>query len=247
MIDPHPDFHSLLLPNESPEELANLISAWEKDFPGNSQLQTTLRNDLVRADWLRRRARKIFDQLQLDLYLTGLPSLLWCPFTQKHVLFFEKQAGKTQSHFSNALKLLAKFQSAPGSNKKSDEKPKPPTLDLNPDLTGKLPFFQMIYLESVNGEWRHRYSPPNSAFLEPDRLPLFYVAERQFLCAEDELPEQYSWVNINLGKQYPTAEAVCIRYSLEEFKRIIAEEAETGQLIDGKRERYQHLSEENAI
>ncbi len=234
----HPELQSLLLPNDSPEELVNLISAWKKDFPGESHLQMTLRNDLVRAEWLRRRAQYIFNQIQLELYATGLPFEFWNPITQKHFRFFEKHAQRAQNEFRKALQFLAKFHPPPNSTKKPEETLKP-KLNLNPDLTGKLPFEQTVYLEKdAAGLWSHRHAPPNSRFTELHPENRFCEVVRRFLVKESELPGQYQWVNIHAGERYRTTSATLIRYTPEEFIKILAEEAETGKLADGPRIKY---------
>lgn len=164
MTVPHPDLQSLLLPNDSAQDLANLNNAWIKDFPGESHTQITLRNDLVRADWLRRRAQYIFNQIQLDLHQTGLPYQFWNPIIQKHFHFFEKHPQRTQNEFRKALQFLAKFQTPPPKETKKSEEPPKPKLDLDPDLTGKVPFQQTVYLEKDDqGLWSHRLAPPQFA------------------------------------------------------------------------------------
>ncbi len=247
MIDFHPDLRSLLLPNESPEDLANLNSAWTKEFPANSFLQTTLRNDLVRADWQRRRARQSFDQIQLDLHLTALPFELWDRCIQKHLQFFEKVAQRAQNEFRKALQFLAKFLPTPNTTKKPKDPPKP-ELNLDPDLTGTIPFEQTVYLEKdENGLWSHRYAPANERFTEWHPEDQFYAVVRQFLCSEPELPAQYEWVNIDDNKRYRTHIATLIHYTTEEFIKMIAQEAETGQLINGPRLKYEHYQDHEPI
>ncbi len=234
------ELESLLLPNENPEELARLNSAWTTEFAGESHLLSTLRNDVVQTDWVRQRAERVFRQLQLDVYWTGLPMEFWRAFTLKHFQFFKKHAHSAKREFRQALRFLQKFLPTGAKAQKKAEEDAKPVLNLNPDLTGQLTFEQLVYLEkNADGEWSHWYDPPSSRFLEPQFQPWFRDVKREFLCKEsEELPQKYAWVNVHGRERYANAKNTFIHYELETFQRIVAEEAQTGQLADGPRVNY---------
>ncbi len=230
-----PDLQSLLLPNESPEELENLNSAWVQNFPGDSFLQTTLRNDLVQTDWLRRRARNIFNQIQRDLYLTCLPFEYWKRLVQKHFQFFEKHAQRAQNEFRKALQFLIKTQPQAKSQKSTGEKPEP--IDETPDLIGQLTFYQDIYIDFKDGRWVHEFNPPSENVLDHGYRPKLWDVERNFIFKGDQVPEGFEFINIHKGQRYPIGR-VSVVYKIEEFERMLEIEAQTGKIIDGERFKY---------
>jgi hypothetical protein len=97
---------NFLLPDESPQDFAALTATWTKAFPGTDPCTETLREDLICADWLLRRARLILKEITLDLYFTGLPRFHWEPIVKRHYRFLEKHTAHTQNEFRKALKLI---------------------------------------------------------------------------------------------------------------------------------------------
>jgi len=231
-----PSSEEILLTAEEPlTELLDLQNAWLQDFPGDSHAITTLRNDLIRADWLRRRARTVLQQFQLDLHLTGMPMQYWDRLVQHQIRFLEKHAAHTQNEFRKAFRLLQ-------SQKPAQTKPETPPKPKNDYGDHGAIFQQTIKVRIIDGKTITETDPKNEEFLEPELMKLAGVIWRNF-CFYDGIPEEYAWVTRNDGIDHGPYKHILITYSPEEFREICRRELETNaeHLLDGKRCGYQHL------
>jgi len=224
----------LLTAGESLTDLINLHAAWLKDIPGQSHLILTLRHDLIRADWHRRRARTILQQFQLDLYLTGLPMQYWDPFIQKQIRFLEKHAAHTQNEFRKALQLI---QSQKPATAKPEDPPTPPKpqRDYSPN------WMQTVKVSIVDGKTVTEYEPKQEDFLKPEILSLFGRAWRSYYFCNG-IPEEYAWVTQHRGIDHGPTKSISICHSMETFKEICEREIQTSaeHLLDGPRIGYEH-------
>jgi hypothetical protein len=232
-VMPHCD-EILLTSEESLTDLLDLRAAWEKDFPGDSQAMVTLRNDLIRADWLRRRARTILGQLQLDLSLTRLPMHYWDRQVQQQVRFFEKHAAHTQNEFRKALQLLQSQKPAQSKPEAAPGPPKPER-DYRPDIP------QTVEVRIIEGKTITTTDLQREDFLETDLLKVAGNIWRNF-CFHDGIPAEYAWTTQHEGIEYGPSSYIQISYTPEEFKEICLRELAAGSehVLDGMRCGYSH-------
>jgi len=225
----------LLTAEESLDDLINLHAAWLKDLPGTSHALTTLRNDLIRTDWLRRRARNTLQHFQLELYLTLMPPQYWDRLVQHQVRFLEKQSDRAQNEFRKAFQLLQSLK--PASAK--PEEPAPPP---KPQRIFKPYWQQNIRVSRINGKTVTEFEPTPEDYLKPEILNFFGVVWRNFHF-RDGVPEEYAWALHHEGVEYPPAPFILITYEPEDFKDICLRElaANSEHLLDGNRSGYSHL------
>jgi len=228
----------LLTAEESLTDLLNLQAAWQKDLPGNSHAIITLRNDLIRADWLRRRARVTLQQLQLDLYLTQLPIHYWDRLVQQQVRFFEKHAAHTQNEFRKALQLLQSQKTAQAKPEAPPDPPKP-ARDYRPDIP------QTVEVKIIDGKTITTTDLKPEDFLNTDLLSVAGLVWRNF-CFHNGIPAEYAWATQHEDVDYGPAHYIQIAYTPEEFKEICLRElaARSEHVLDGNRSGYCHHHEE---
>jgi hypothetical protein len=228
----HLPFPDLLLPGDSPHDLANLQAAWSKDFPGTTQSILTLRDDLIRADWSRRRARLLFHQLQSDLYLTGLPIPHWDRLTQKIFHFLERHQARTQLEFRAAFQLLHSLKSAPS---KPAAPPPPPKY-----VPAGVDFHQNAAIKIVDGKVVTETDFSAMHFLRPDIQAQALRFTRHFYFHDKHVPEPYQYVLQHAGVSYAPAHSIYITYTPAEFARLCRLEldSQSEYLLDGERLSY---------
>ena len=233
-IAPH---ELLILPTESTQDFLHLQTAWTQDYPGSSQTIQTLRHDLVLAHWRRLRIQTIFQQLQLDLHLTGLPMHHWDRHTQHQFNFIQKQHAQALAEFRQALKLL---QAAYATQKSSETKSSKDAKDLKPPPftpTTKLAYLQNCKIEIVDGKITHEIDFDAAYFLERSPLEDASYIKRHYYFPNFVIPEPYSYLLTYKGKSVIPTRSVFISYTPEEFLRICQREVDTKSeyLLDGDR------------
>jgi hypothetical protein len=225
--------NNFLLPDESPQDFAAMASDWTEAFPGSSIIIESLREDLVLADWLRRRARRLLQQLKLDLHSTGLPPFYWDPFVQRHFRFLEKHASQTQNEFRKAFKLISALKPA-----KAEEPPPAPPPEDKRDYRPVVP--RTVRVKVVNGKTVTERDPGPDFLLREEVRARASGLWRTFHFKDGVIPEEYAYVLEHEGVQYEPAHIFLISYRIEDALDICRREIETKSehLLDGPRWGY---------
>ena len=235
MHEPDHDPENGVLEKFSAVELENF---WAQDYPGQSHTIRTFRHDLVFADLRRRETHGLFHQLEVDLYLTGLPPFHWDPFTRQCLIFFKRLAASDQQEYRRAFKLLHSLRSATPSASASKSKPESePEAEPVPN-SEKAGFDQHVWVTiAEDGQVHTRAEPPASFFLKPDVQALGRTVRRHYFFRDQIVPDVYAFVLEHEGTVHEPAHHVYIRYFEEDFRAICQREIDTNSpyLLDGPR------------
>jgi hypothetical protein len=229
--------HILVLPNESPEDLATLQLNYQQEFPGDTHLLRTLRHRLVKADWQLRRLDTAFTQLQFQLHQTGLPMHHWDTRTHRVLKTHQHHLSHADRDFQRAHKAL---QSAHNQSPKPEQtKPEAP-----PKPGSPVTYYQTAEIKLVDGKTVTKILDCDAAYwLSKPSWPHAAGFARQLWFEDLIVPEPYQYALTHNDVAQAPCRCITIKYSPQEFMRLCRLEIDSNSehLLDGKRLDYARL------